>query len=109
LRHFPLALSKRDRLIRCLVMGLYVVVSVFPFYWMLVTAFKSNSDLYEVKNNPLFFNEPPTLAHFDYLFNRTQFGTWMWNSFVIGVLVVAITLVIATPAGYALARLNLKG
>jgi multiple sugar transport system permease protein len=44
-----------------------------------------------------------------YLINNTRFGIWMWNSLVIGVLVVLITLVVATPAGYALARLNLPG
>jgi len=101
--------SQRDRLLRALAMGVYVLVAVFPFYWMVLTTFKTNTDLYELGNNPLLFNEPPTLAHIEYLFNRTPFSQWMLNSLVIGVLVVVITLLIATPAGYALARLNLKG
>ena len=96
-------------LVRALLMAFYVVISVFPFYWMVLTAFKTNSDIYEPANNPLIFNAPPTLAHVEYLFTRTLFGTWMLNSFVIGISVVLITLVIATPAGYALARMNLKG
>ncbi len=90
-------------------MAIYVLVTVFPFYWMFITAFKTNSDLYELKNNPLIFNDWPTLAHVDYLFSKTLFGTWMWNSLVIGLSVVVITLLVATPAGYALARLNLPG
>lgn len=105
------SLGRRQRgtLGRALAMALYVLVTVFPFYWMFVTGFKRNSDLYELQNNPLIFNEPPTLDHVVYLFTRTLFGTWMWNSLVIGLAVVLITLVIATPAGYALARLDLPG
>ncbi|HEX2173217.1 MAG TPA: carbohydrate ABC transporter permease [Dehalococcoidia bacterium] len=101
--------AQSGMLLRALLMGLYVVVTVFPFYWMFITAFKTNSDLYNLANNPLWFNEPPTLAHIEYLFSRTLFGRWMLNSMIIGVSVVLITLLVATPAGYALARLDLPG
>jgi multiple sugar transport system permease protein len=90
-------------------MSLYCVIMVFPFYWMFITTFKTNSDLYTLANNPLWFNESPTLDHIVYLFERTKFTTWMANSAIIGAAVVVITLLIATPAGYALARLNLRG
>jgi multiple sugar transport system permease protein len=90
-------------------MAVYVLVAVFPFYWMVITTFKTNSDLYNLANNPLWFNEPPTLSHIQYLFEKTLFGRWMLNSAIIGLSVVAITLLIATPAGYALARLDLPG
>ena len=96
--------TQTDTLVRALAMAAYVLFSVFPFYWMFITAFKRNSDLYELKNNPLIFNEPPTLEHIEYLFTRTLFGTWMLNSLIIGLCVVAITLIISVPAGYALAR-----
>ncbi|HEY3110308.1 MAG TPA: carbohydrate ABC transporter permease [Chloroflexota bacterium] len=104
-------LSPRQRatLLRAGAMALYVAVTIFPFYWMLVTALKQNSDLYELKNNPLIFNQPPTFAHVEYLFQKTLFGTWMLNSLIIGLAVVVITLLVATPAGYALARLDLPG
>ena len=101
--------TQTDTLARAAAMAAYVLFSVFPFYWMFITTFKTNSDLYNLKNNPLIFNEAPTLEHIEYLFTRTLFGTWMWNSLVIGLLVVAITLVISVPAGYALARLGLPG
>ena len=90
-------------------MGIYVAITAFPFYWMFITAFKTNNDLYTLANNPLWFNELPTFGHIIYLFENTRFGTWMLNSAIIGVFVVLITLVIATPAGYALARLDLPG
>jgi multiple sugar transport system permease protein len=85
--------------------GFFVILAAFPFYWMLITAFKTNSDLYNVNNIPYWFNEPPTIEHFRYLFEQTMFGRWLLNSLVIGVCVVAITLATAVPAGYALARL----
>ena len=73
---------------------------------MLITAFKPNSDLYNVTNIPFWFNEWPTLEHVKYLFEETLFARWLWNSLVIGVCVVAITVVTAIPAGYALARMT---
>ena len=84
----------------------FVILTTFPFYWMVITSFKSNSDLYNVTNIPFWFNEAPTLEHFKYLFEQTLFTRWMWNSLVIGLCVVAITLVTAVPAGYSLARMN---
>ena len=86
--------------------ALLVIVAAFPFYWMVITAFKPNSDLYNVTNVPFWWNEPPTLEHVKYLFQQTLFARWLWNSLVIGVCVVAITLVTAIPAGYALARMK---
>jgi multiple sugar transport system permease protein len=84
----------------------FVVLAAFPFYWMLITAFKTNADLYNVTNIPFWFSQPPTLEHFRYLFDRTLFGRWLLNSLIIGICVVAITLVTAIPAGYALTRLG---
>jgi multiple sugar transport system permease protein len=101
--------TQQGTLLRAFLMGIYVIVTVFPFYWMFITAFKTNNDLYKLANNPLWFNELPTLGHIDYLFRNTLFGRWMLNSAIIGFFVVLITLLIATPAGYALARLDLPG
>jgi len=84
----------------------FVILSTFPFYWMVITAFKTNGDLYNLANIPFWFNDPPTLEHFRYLFHETQFTTWLLNSLIVGVCVVAITLVTALPAAYSLARMT---
>ena len=84
----------------------FVVLATFPFYWMLITSLKSNPDLYNVTNIPFWFNELPTLEHFRYLFEQTEFTQWLLNSLIIGVCVVAITLLAALPAGYSLARMT---
>ena len=95
--------------VRATVVMAYVLAAGFPFYWMFLTALKENRDLYNLQHNPLWFNLAPTLAHVEYLFTRTLFARWLLNSAIIAALVVAITLVLATPAAYALARLRLPG
>ncbi|MEX0879554.1 MAG: carbohydrate ABC transporter permease [Thermoanaerobaculia bacterium] len=78
----------------------------FPFYWMLITTFKTTGDLYDLKNNPFLFNAPPTLEHLRLLFRETLFTRWLGNTAFAGLLVVAVTLLLAVPAAYALARLT---
>jgi multiple sugar transport system permease protein len=73
---------------------------------MLITAFKRTSDLYNTSNDPFLFNEPPTLEHLRLLFQETLFVRWFLNASFVGAVVVAITLLLAVPAAYALARLT---
>ena len=91
--------------------GLYTAVVAFcfffaaPFLWMLITTFKTDRDLYRAGSNPFIFNEPPTAANLDLLFNNTNYLTFIKNSLIVGSIVVGITLLLAVPAGYSLARL----
>lgn len=106
-----IALGKRGRrllsgMVHWIVLVVFAVLLAFPFYWMLITAFKKTSDLYNLKNNPFIFNEPPTMEHLKLLFNETLFARWLWNTAFAGACVVTITLVLAVPAAYALARLT---
>jgi len=82
-----------------------VLFAAFPFYWMLITSFKTDGDLYNLQSIPYWFNAPPTLEHIEYLLQKTLFLRWVLNTAIIGVCVVAITLVVSLPAGYSLARL----
>jgi multiple sugar transport system permease protein len=84
---------------------LLVIFAAFPFYWMLITTFKTEGDLYNLKSIPYWFSTAPTFEHLRYLFEQTLFARWLLNSVLIGLCVVVITLVVALPAGYALARL----
>jgi multiple sugar transport system permease protein len=78
----------------------------FPFYWMLITTFKDIRDLINTANNPFLFNSPPTLDNLRVLFIDTQYLRWLLNTLGVGVAVVIITLLLAVPAGYSLARLS---
>src|SRR5499433_3096624 len=75
-----------------------------------ITAFKRNSDLYvgasNTAHNPFIFNEPPTLVHLYTLFQNTLYLTWLFNTLWVGAVVVLITLLLAVPAAYSLARLT---
>jgi multiple sugar transport system permease protein len=88
----------------------FIAFAVFPFYWMIVTSFKQNADLYvgatNTAHNPFIFNLPPTLDHLKLLFAQTLYLTWLRNTLFVGLVVVAATLVMAVPAGYSLARLT---
>jgi multiple sugar transport system permease protein len=89
----------------CLALVVLCLFAIFPTLWMVITAFKRNGDLYDPSNNPFLFNLPPTLSHIGFLFTQTNYPIFLWNSFFIGVIVVAITLVLAVPAAYSLSRL----
>jgi multiple sugar transport system permease protein len=88
----------------------YAILAGLPIYWMIITAFKPNQDLYNLQNFPLFFNRNGvTMEHLQLLFGRTQFMTWAWNTAIVSAGVVAITMAVCIPAGYALARLRFRG
>ncbi len=88
----------------------YAVLAGLPIYWMIITTFKPDRDLYNLQNFPLWFNQNGiTLDHLALLFNRTGFNTWLKNTLWVSLAVVAITLVFSVPAGYALARLRFRG
>jgi len=87
----------------------FVVVAVFPVYWMAVTAFKEEADLYRMDLVPFWFHTAPTLKNCYILFNHSYFPVWFVNTMLLSICLVAITLATAVPAGYALSRLRLPG
>ena len=90
------------------IIATFAVFAAFPFYWMLITTFKETRDLLNTENNPFLYNDPPTLEHLNVLFTETLYLQWIWNTVLVGVAVVVITLLLAVPAGYSLARLSGK-
>ncbi len=80
--------------------------AIFPFLIMIINTFKQDADLYRPQNNPFIYNFPPTLDNLRLLFQETNYLTFAKNSLIVGGLVVIITLVIAIPAAYSLARLT---
>ncbi|TCT00572.1 carbohydrate ABC transporter permease [Paralcaligenes ureilyticus] len=88
------------------ILAAFVAFTAFPFYWMLITTFKSTLDLVNTANNPFIFNSAPTLDNLRVLLFDTQYLRWILNTLLVGFLVVIITLLLAVPAGYSLARLS---
>ena len=95
-----------ERILKRGILLAFSVALAFPFYWMAITSFKRTTDLYDLKNNPFLFSEPPTLEHLRLLLQETLFLRWFANTCLAGVLVAVVTLALAMPAAYALARLT---
>lgn len=87
---------------------LFAFLAAFPFSWALISMFKESNDLYTKANNPFWFNETPTLEHLQLLFTGTNYLTFIRNTLIVGLVVTLITLALALPAAYALARLRLR-
>ncbi|MEA2527303.1 MAG: multiple sugar transport system permease protein [Thermomicrobiales bacterium] len=83
----------------------FTLFAALPFAWMVFTVFKQNTDLYNGKNNPFWYNDPPTLANVRLLFEKTNYQTFITNTLVVAFFVVIITLIGAVPAAYSLTRL----
>ena len=103
-----MAVSRKTRrnLATYLVVGPFAIALAFPFYVMLITSFMSQQDLQNAGDSPLWWNDTPTLKHYDFLLTDTQYLRWLGNTTLVGIVIVFITLAIAVPAGYALARLS---
>jgi multiple sugar transport system permease protein len=85
----------------------FLIITVFPVFWMGITAIKQESDLYRMDVVPFWFHKAPTWKNFDILFNHTFYRDWIINTMSVSFWVSVITLLTAVPAGYALARLRL--
>jgi len=106
-------------------LAIFVVLMLFPFYFMFVTSIKPDSELYSgncgnifggidfepetaCQDNPLWVRQP-TIAHYRYLFTSTDFLIWLKNSLVVSVVSTGISISIGTLAAYSLARIRFKG
>jgi multiple sugar transport system permease protein len=93
-------------------LAFFVLLTLFPFYWMLITAIRPDEELYRswrAVNNTPFWTLAPTLAHVRDLLAKTMFPHWLWNTFFIALVSTVISLVCGLFAGYALARLRFPG
>jgi multiple sugar transport system permease protein len=87
----------------------FVFFALFPFYFMFVTSFKRNAELYSLKSIPFWIQSGVITDHYAFLFQKTEFLTWIKNSLIISVVATAVSLAIAVLAGYSLARLRYRG
>lgn len=90
-------------------LGALLVVLLFPFYWMVVTTFKPDAELYDYAHFNPFWVVHPTLEHIDKLLFQTSFPNWMVNTLVISMSSTFISLFSSVCAAYAIERLRYKG
>ena len=98
-----------ERLVRLwLPVGFFLVLALFPFYWMAVTSLKPNAELYNRRIMPLVVHNP-TLKHYIDLLTETSFLVWTWNTMLVAVVSTAISLVLGVMLAYPLARMRFAG
>jgi multiple sugar transport system permease protein len=86
----------------------FVIVLLFPFYWMAITSVKPNNELLSRSGNP-FWVIAPTLAHIEHLLFKTEFPQWAWNTLLVSVVATVFSLAASVLAAYAIERLRFRG
>lgn len=87
------------------VVGVIVILTVFPLVWMFTSSFKGADEVLSTNLLP----SAPTLDNFDYVFSSAPFGRYLLNSLVVSVTVTVVALFFHSMAAYALARLRFPG
>ena len=87
----------------------FVLILLFPFYWMTITAFKPNAELYNYKQYSPFWISSPTLDNIRRLLFQTAFPTWLMTTMGVAVGATVLSLFASVLAAYAIQRLRFKG
>ncbi|CAH1672492.1 Carbohydrate ABC transporter membrane protein 2 (CUT1 family) [Hyphomicrobiales bacterium] len=87
----------------------FMIVLLFPFYWMAITAIKPNYQLTDYNNYSPFWVVGPTFDHIRYLLFETSYPGWLWNTVVISVAATFVSLATSVFAAYAIERLRFTG
>ena len=105
------AARRKSGLIRALTylgLSVWAVVVLFPFYWMVLTSFKSYG-AYNGERTPVFFTLSPTLENYENAFTAVPLLGYLLNTLIFSVITTAAMVVVSTLAAYAFARLKFKG
>ena len=90
------------------ILVIWALVVLFPFYWMIITSFKSHG-AYNAEFVPRLFVANPTFENYVNAFTAVSLGRYLLNTFIFTVATTAIMMVVIIPAAFAFARLNFRG
>ncbi|MCB1992217.1 MAG: carbohydrate ABC transporter permease, partial [Geminicoccaceae bacterium] len=88
---------------------IFMIVLLFPFYWMTITTFKSNEELYNYKDYNPFWVSSPTLANINKLLFETDYPTWLMTTMTVAVVSTILSVFASVLAAYAIQRLRFRG
>ncbi len=91
-----------------ILLSLWAVIVLFPFYWMVLTSVKSYS-AYNSEYIPKFFTLSPTLQNYVDAFTAVPLGRYFTNTLVFTLITTLLMLSVITLAAFAFARLEFKG
>jgi len=87
----------------------FIVILLFPFYWMAITAFKPNSELLDYKDTNPFWISSPTLANIRKLLFETDYPRWLLITMTVAICATILSLFASVLAAYAIQRLRFRG
>jgi multiple sugar transport system permease protein len=87
----------------------FMVVLLFPFYWMTITAFKPNGEMLDYKHYNPFWISHPTLANIRKLLFDTEYPRWLMTTMWVAFGATALSLFSSVLAAYAIQRLRFRG
>jgi multiple sugar transport system permease protein len=87
----------------------FLLILLFPFYWMGITSFKPDAELYDFNQHNPFWITSPTLQHIRKLLFETAYPSWLWTTMMVAVGATVLSLFASTLAAYAIQRLRFKG
>lgn len=90
-------------------LAVFVFVLLFPFYWMTLTTFKPNDELFNYKDHNPFWISSPTLQNVKKLLFDTDYPRWLWTTMTVAVASTVLSLFASVLAAYAIQRLRFKG
>ena len=90
-------------------LGCFLFILLFPFYWMAVTSFKPDGELYDFAQHNPFWITSPTLAHIRKLLFETSYPSWLWTTMLVAVGATTLSLIASTLAAYSIQRLRFRG
>lgn len=96
------------RLLTYLLLSVWAVVVLFPFYWMLLTSVKDYG-AYNAEHIPTFFTLSPTLQNYRDAFTSVPLGRYLANTVFFAVVTTALMVVVITLSAYAFARMEFRG
>ena len=97
-----------SRTVTYILLSLWAVLVLFPFYWMVLSSVKSYS-AYNSEYIPQFFTLAPTFENYITAFTAVDLGDYFLNTLIFTVVTTAIMLIVTVLAAFAFARLNFKG
>ncbi len=99
---------KKQKIITYVLLTLWALIVLFPFYWMLLTSVKSYS-AYNSEYIPTFFTLSPTLQNYAEAFTAVPLARYFLNTVIFTAATTAIMLVVTVLSAFAFARLNFRG
>ena len=101
-------MGKLKKPLNYVLLTLWALIVLFPFYWMILTSVKSYGS-YNAEYIPSFFTLSPTLQNYVDAFTTVSLGKYLLNTFLFTVVTTALMVVVSTLAAFAFARLEFKG